>query len=129
VVTWYILGVDVDQQFKAQEALKASEWEAREILDRVPAMIFIRTEEGIAYANKRLSNYVGAVITDLRDGSYLDYIHPDGRKAVVEDHIKAGNGPNDVIYRLRVKGGICRWFHTRAEPYLLRMSTANHWTI
>jgi PAS domain S-box-containing protein len=53
-ITWYILGVDVDEQFKAQEALKASEQEAREILDRVPAMISIRTEEGIAYTNGRL---------------------------------------------------------------------------
>jgi PAS domain S-box-containing protein len=88
-ITWYILGVDVDEQFKVQEALKASEQEAREILDRVPAMISIRTEEGIAYTNRRLSDYVGAVITNLRDGSYLDHIHPDDRKAVVDDHIKS----------------------------------------
>jgi PAS domain S-box-containing protein len=127
-VTWYILGVDVDEQFKAQEALKASEQEAREILDRVPAMISIRTEEGIAYTNRRLSDYVGAVITDLRDGSYLDYIHPDDRKAVAEDHIKASDkGPNDVIYRLRGKDGIYRWFHTRAEPYLCEDGSVYRW--
>jgi PAS domain S-box-containing protein len=82
-VTWYILGVDVDEQFKAQETLKASEQEAREILDRVPAMISIRTEEGISYTNRRLSDYVGSVITDLRNGYYLYYIHPDDHKAVV----------------------------------------------
>ena len=127
-VTWYILGVDVDEQFKAQEALKASEQEAREILDRVPAMISIRTEEGIAYTNRRLSEYVGAVITDLRDGSYLDYIHPDDRKAVMEDHIKASDkGPNDVIYRLRGKDGIYRWFHTRAEPYFREHGSVYRW--
>jgi PAS domain-containing protein len=61
-VTWYILGVDVDEQFKAQEAPKVSEQEAREILDRIPAMISIRTEEGIAYTNRRLSDRVGAVL-------------------------------------------------------------------
>jgi PAS domain S-box-containing protein len=64
-ITWYLLGVDVDEQVKAQESLKASEREAREILDRVPAMISTWTEEGIAYTNKRLSDYVGAVITDF----------------------------------------------------------------
>jgi PAS domain S-box-containing protein len=115
---WYLVGVDVDEQFKAREALQASEREAREILDRVPAMISIRTEGGIAYTNTRLSDYVGAVITDLRDGSYLDYTHPDDRAAMVADHIKSPNkGPNDIIYRLRGKDGIYRWFHTRAEPY------------
>jgi hypothetical protein len=127
-MTWYILGVDIDEQFKAQEALKASEQEAREILDRVPAMISIRTKEGIAYTNRQLSDYVGAVITDVRDGSYLDYIHPDDRKAVVDDHIKASDkGPNDVIYRLRGKDGIYRWFHTRAEPYFCEDGSVYRW--
>jgi PAS domain S-box-containing protein len=127
-VTWYILGFDVDEQFKAEEALRASEQEAREILDRVPAMISIRTEEGIAYTNSRLSDYVGAVITDLRDGSYLDHIHPDDRKAVLEDHIKSSDkGPNDVIYRLRGKDGIYRWFHTRAEPYVGEDGSVYRW--
>jgi hypothetical protein len=59
-----------------------------------------------------------AVITDLRDGSYLDYLHPDDRAAVVAEHIKSPNkGPNDIIYRLRGNDGIYRCFHTRAEPY------------
>ena len=115
---WYLVGVDVDEQFKAREALQASESEALEILDRVPAMISIRTEEGVAYTNKRLSDYVGAVITDLRDGSYLDYTHPDDRAAMVADHIESPNkGPKEIIYRLRGTDGSYRWFHTRAEPY------------
>jgi PAS domain S-box-containing protein len=125
---WYLLGVDVDEQFRAQEALKASEQEAREILDRVPAMISIRTEEGVAYTNKRLSDYVGAVITDLRDESYLDYTHPDDRAAMVAEHIKSPNkGPNDIIYRLRGKDGIYRWFHTRAEPYFNEDGSIYRW--
>jgi PAS domain S-box-containing protein len=126
--SWYLVGVDVDEQFKAREALQASESEAREILDRVPAMISIRTEEGVAYTNKRLSDYVGAVITDLRDGSYLDYTHPDDRAAMVADHIKSPNkGPNDIIYRLRGKDGIYRWFRTRAEPYFNEDGTIYRW--
>ena len=127
-VTWYILGVDVDEQCKAQEALKASEQEAREILDRVPAMISIRSGQGIAYTNSRLSDYVGAAITDLRDGSFLDYIHPDDRHAVLEHHITgSGKRPSDLIYRLRGKDGIYRWFHTRAEPYLCEDGSVYRW--
>jgi PAS domain S-box-containing protein len=126
--SWYLVGVDVDEQFKAREALQASEREAREILDRVPAMISTRTEEGAAYTNKRLSDYVGAVITDLRDGSYLDYLHPDDRAAVIAEHSKSPNkGPNDIIYRLRGKDGIYRWFHTRAEPYFNEDGSVYRW--
>jgi PAS domain S-box-containing protein len=117
-LAWYVLGVDVDEQIKTQEALEASEREAREILDRVPAMISIRFENGIAYTNKRLSEYVGATITDLRDGAYLNYTHPEDREAVVREHIKSPNkGPSEIIYRLRRKDGVYRWFHTRVEPY------------
>jgi PAS domain S-box-containing protein len=126
--SWYLVGVDVDEQFKAREALQASESEAREILDRVPAMISIRTEEGVAYTNKRLSDYVGAVITDLRDGSYLDYTHPDDRAAMVADHIESPNkGPKEIIYRLRGTDGSYRWFHTRAEPYFNEDGTIYRW--
>ena len=125
---WYLLGVDVDEQFKAREALQASEREAREILDRVPAMISIRTEEGVAYTNKRLSDYAGAVITDLRDGSYLDYTHPDDCAAMAAEHIKAPNKEtNDIIYRLRGKDGIYRWFHTHAEPYFNEDGSIYRW--
>ena len=56
---WYLLGMDVDEQLRAQEALKASEPEAREVLDRVPAMICTRTGEGVVRTNRRLSGYVG----------------------------------------------------------------------
>ena len=95
-VTWYILGVDVDEQFKAQEALKASEREAREILDRVPAMISIRTEEGIAYTNKRLAapdgtivymnktatTYCGRTLEEVQQTGWRDLIYPDDREEI-----------------------------------------------
>ena len=127
-VTWYILGVDIDEQFKAQEALKASEQEAREILDRVPPMISIWTDEGISYTNSRLSDYVGAVITDLRDGSYLDYSHPDDREAMVNEFMKSPTTtPKEIIYRLRGKNGVYRWFHTRAEPHFNEDGSIYRW--
>jgi PAS domain S-box-containing protein len=127
-VSWYVLGVDVNELVKAQESLSASEQEAREILDRVPAMISTRTEEGIAFTNKQMSDYVGAVITDLRDGAYLDYIHPDDREQLVQQHIKAPEKiPSDIIYRLRRTDGIYRWFHTRAAPYFNEDGSLYRW--
>ena len=127
-VSWYVLAVDIDGQVKAHESLRASEQEAREILDRVPAMLSTRTEEGIAFTNKQLSDYVGALITDLRDGAYLDYTHPDDRERVLQQHINAQEQiPNDIIYRLRGKDGIYRWFHTRAEPYFNEDGSLYRW--
>lgn len=126
-LTWYVLGVDEDEQVKAQEALKASEQEAREILDRVPAMISIWTEGGIAYSNKRLSDFLGSIITDLRDGSYLDYLHPDDRDAVNEFMRSPQTGPKEIVYRSGGKDGIYRWFHSRAEPYVNEDGSIYRW--
>ena len=127
-VSWYVLGVDVDELMKTQESLSASEQEAREILDRVPAMISTLTKEGIAFSNKQMSDYIGAVITDLRDGAYLDYIHPDDREQLVQQHINAPEKiPNDIIYRLRGSDGIYRWFHTRAQPYFNEDGSLYRW--
>jgi hypothetical protein len=38
-----------------------------------PVDDFDMIEESVAYTNKHLSALAGAVITDLRDESYLDY--------------------------------------------------------
>jgi PAS domain S-box-containing protein len=125
---WYLLGVDGDEQFRAQEALQASERQVREILDRVPAMICTRTREGVVCTNKRLSDYVDAVITDLRDGTFLDCIHPDARAGMVAEYIKSPNqGPIEITYRLRGEDGIYRWFHTRAEPYFNEDGSIYRW--
>ena len=103
-IAWYILGVDVDEQFKAQEALRTGEQEAREILDRVPAMISSWIDEGMTYANRRLSEYVGARIAGLSEGSLLDYSHPDDRAAVANHFIhSSGKDPKEIEYRLRDK--------------------------
>ncbi|WP_433970985.1 PAS domain-containing protein [Tunturiibacter lichenicola] len=91
-------------------------------------MISIRTEEGVAYTNNRLSDYVGAVITDLRDGTFLDCIHPDDRDTVVAEYITSLNqGPIEIIYRLRGKNGIYCWFHTRAEPHFNEDGSIYRW--
>jgi PAS domain S-box-containing protein len=89
ILKWYGIGTDIEDRKRAEEELRVAEHEAREILDRVPAMISTWADEGIAYTNKRLSDYVGAVITDLRDGDYLNYSHPDDHEAIVNEHIKS----------------------------------------
>jgi PAS domain S-box-containing protein len=125
---WYVLGVDVDGPIKTQEALKASEQEAREILARVPAMISIGREDGLAYINKRLSEYAGATISDLHDGAYLNYSDPAERETMVKEDIQSPNkGPNEVIYRLRGKDGVYRWLHTRADPFINEDGSVGRW--
>jgi hypothetical protein len=75
------LGVDVDEQFKVQEPLKASEQEAREIPDRVPAMIFHSDRRRHCLHQQAVIRLCESSYHCSCDGSYLDYMHPDDRKA------------------------------------------------
>src|SRR5258708_21887222 len=56
ILKWYGIGTDIEDRKRAEEELRASEHEARELLDRVPAMISLRTVAGIAYTNQRIHN-------------------------------------------------------------------------
>jgi PAS domain-containing protein len=45
---------DIEDRKRADKALRASEQEARELLERVPAMIPLRTVEGASFASERV---------------------------------------------------------------------------
>jgi PAS domain S-box-containing protein len=46
LVNWYLVGIEVDDAVKAQEALKKSEKEARELLDRLPGRFTTKNGSG-----------------------------------------------------------------------------------
>src|ERR1700731_382599 len=51
ILKWYGIGTDIEDRKRAEEELRAAEHEARELLDRVPAMISLRTVAGFAKPN------------------------------------------------------------------------------
>ncbi|MER8535332.1 PAS domain-containing protein [Mesorhizobium sp. M1005] len=122
VVQWYGVSLDIDDEVRAQAALRKSERRLQQLIDTVPALIWSTTREGTpSYVNKRFTDVTGATLHDITapDGSpSLSVIHPDdidtARQAI--RHSFATGVPYVQRYRQRRADGGYRWTETRAEP-------------
>jgi PAS domain S-box-containing protein len=119
ILKWYGIGTDIEDRKRAEEALRVAEHEARELLERVPAMISLRTGAGIAYTNQRIHNYIGVGHEELCGAGWQKYIHPEDRERTLANQTRSTEKKEtmDHVYRLRGADGAYRWFRTIAEPY------------
>ena len=119
ILRWYGIGTDIEDRKRAEEALRVAEHEARELLERVPAMISLRTVEGITYTNQRIHNYVGVEQQELHGGGWQKFIHPEDQERALANQARSTGQiePMDHLFRLRGADGAYRWFRTIAEPY------------
>lgn len=125
ITGWYGTSMDIDDQKKAEEALRQSERELRLLVDTVPTMIFLTTPEGLPYYfNKRFADWVGtdpggeAVPRVGGKSPYLELIHPDDRDyiATTVDKAFASGQASQYKGRLRRNDGQYRWLDSRVEP-------------
>jgi PAS domain S-box-containing protein len=119
ILKWYGIGTDIEDRKRAEEGLRVAEHEARELLERVPAMISLRTVAGITYTNQRIHNYIGVEQQELHGGGWQKYIHPEDRERALTNQARSTEEVEtmDHLYRLRGADGAYRWFRTIAEPY------------
>jgi hypothetical protein len=127
VVQWYGVNVDVDDRQKAEEALRQSEQQLRQLIDTIPSLVWCATPEGEpSYLNKRLMDYLGVGLDqfDTSDGLSLQaaamsaLVHPDdlpGSEKLWAHCIRTGES-YIMRYRLRRADGAYRWMDGRREP-------------
>ncbi|GLK83096.1 PAS domain-containing protein [Ancylobacter defluvii] len=122
ILHWYGVCHDIDDQARAEEALRLREQELKRLVDTVPAMIWCVTPDGEpSYINKRLADAVGVELSDLTgpDGSRsLADIHPEDMPAVekaLSQAFETGE-PFCMTYRQRRTDAGFRWTEGRAEP-------------
>jgi PAS domain S-box-containing protein len=122
IVHWYGLCHDIDDQVRAEQALRQSERQLRQMIDAVPALIWCTTPEGIpCYLNKRATDVTGVTLNDLiaPDGSRsLTVVHPDDRDATDKALARSFETGASFVgrYRQRRSNGPHRWVESRAEP-------------
>jgi PAS domain S-box-containing protein len=125
IIGWYGHTQDIDDQKKAEAALRERERELRLLVDTVPSLIWLMTPEGLPYYfNKRFVDWAGVESGDAAAGPgrplaiYAEIIHPDDRAealALLRESIATGE-PLSLKYRLRGKDGEYRWFDSRLQP-------------
>jgi PAS domain S-box-containing protein len=117
--------MDIDDQKKAEDALRQSERELRLLVDTVPSMIYLTTPDGRPYYyNKRFVDWIGsdpegkapAIVQGVDPLAVL--IHPDDRETVQNAFYTAFARGEALQYksRLRRKDGQFRWLDCRIEP-------------
>lgn len=137
IVKWYSVGIDVEDQKIAENALRRSEArlakaekELRRTLDLIPTLAWRARADGYAdYLNKRWLDYTGFSPEQALGWEWQTAVHPDDRSALhyawlrmIETGI-----PDEVEARMRRLDGAYRWFLFRAEALRDEAGTVVAW--
>lgn len=119
IVRWCVLQTNIDERRRAEEALRESERELRQLTDSVPGMIIVADSAGQQEsANKRFLDYTGTTVDDVRGLDGVKLIHPDDQQAVMTEWLRchALGQPLELDHRLKRFDGVYRWVHVRIDP-------------
>lgn len=126
ITAWFATTVDIDDQRKAEAALRESRQQLQQMIDTVPALIWCANPAGeTSYINKPLMHWTGISVEsiDLLDTkrfakAIMETIHPDDRElfqASLSHAFKSGER-FALKYRQRRFDGAYRWIDGKAEP-------------
>ena len=119
VINWYLIGIEIEATIKAQQALAASEREARELLDRLPGRFATRTADDFDFVNRQILEETGTTLEGMQNLGFLQFIHPEDRDRVKEGYLRSVQEKSayDTTYRWAERDGEYRWRHSRSVPY------------
>jgi PAS domain S-box-containing protein len=117
IVRWYSVGVDIEDQKRAEEALRAKEVDLRKVIDTIPALSWsARMDGSVDFLNQHYVNYTGIPLDQLLDWRWTVAIHPDdinGLKTTWRTVMDTGQA-GEAEARLRRHDGVYRWFLFRS---------------
>jgi PAS domain S-box-containing protein len=112
---------DIDDQKRAEEALRASETNLRQIIDSIPGLVCTMSPAGVTeLINQTDMEYFGRTFEELKNWTSgdSDAIHPDDLPRVSSEftHSITTGTHFDTELRLRRADGVYRWFHNSGRP-------------
>jgi len=119
ITGWYGLLTDIEDRKRAEEALRASETNLREILDSIPGLVCTLSPTGeMELTNRPFLQYFGKTFEEMKDWGNSDAVHPDDMPGVVlafTNSMTTG-APYYTEHRCRRADGVYRWFQNSARP-------------
>ncbi|HEX6107059.1 MAG TPA: PAS domain S-box protein [Gemmatimonadales bacterium] len=123
LVLLVLLAAGLAVQLRRRRQAEAAAADARGHLQTVTAsmregVIAYDMRYQLIFANPAFERLTGFPVEDLRDQEFLQYIHPDDRRALVEewDRLAQGGSLRDQEYRVVPRGGQVRWTSSSWEP-------------
>jgi two-component system, sensor histidine kinase and response regulator len=117
VVQWLGTITDIDDQKRAEEALREGERRFRTLAEALPHMVWTAEPDGAHdYFNARTTEYTGLTREQLRGWHWRSTIHPEDLPRCLElwSRSIATGEPYEIEYRLRRADGAFRWHLARA---------------
>jgi PAS domain S-box-containing protein len=107
---------DIDDQKRAEQKLRESEFEARLIVDSIPGLVCTLNPAGqIDLANRPLLDFFGMTLEELNSWGTNGAGHPDDLERVIAEltHAMTTGTDFDSELRYRRADGLFRWSQTR----------------
>ena len=116
---WIGVTLDIDDAKRAENALRKSEKELRDVIDTIPAMVWSALPDGSnTYVNKRFVEYTGSSAEQVAGSGWQALVHPDDleRHAAKWTEALATGKPHENELRSRRSDGQYRWQLDRGLP-------------
>ena len=131
VEAWYGTNTDIEDRKQAEQKLRDSELDLRQMTETIPEMLWSATADGaIDYCNARLLHYTGVSANDIKGGGWTKLLHPDdiGNAAKVWQSCVATGAPYRVEVRtIHAPDHTYRWCVTNALPLLDEQGRVLKW--
>ncbi len=137
IAEWYGVSLDIDDEVRAQEALRDRERELSLLVNMVPAFIGRQAPNGEpTFFSRRLIDYLGLEVADTdkpgmsRMSTMIKtVVHPDDAEKLSET-ARRGFLTGERFtnrYRLRRADGVYRWMKSSGEPLRDQSGTIVQW--
>src|SRR5271156_810318 len=116
---WIGVNLDIDDAKRAEDALRKSEKELRDVIDTIPAIVWSTLADGSnTYVNKRFVEYLGLSAEQTAGSGWQAAIHPNDleRHAGKWREAVATGKPHEIEVRSRRSDGQYRWHLDRGVP-------------
>ena len=119
IVKWYGVNYDIEDQTRAEHALRARALDLRTLLDSCPVPVCVMSAAGeLEGINRHVEEYFGRSLEQLKPWENDDSILPEDlprTTAVWRDAWEKGH-PYEIEHRYRRADGVYRWFHSSGLP-------------
>jgi len=125
-------GIDVTEQEEVTKALRNSEAELRQLLDRAPQIVGrLGPHRERLYANRAALAYYGVSLDAWRQRSFRSEVHPDDAERLNDyaDRALSSGSAFELELRCRNGDGSYRWFLARYSPVRDDDGQIIHWYV